>query len=104
MTGCPVKAAVDAIGGKWKPGILFRLLEGSWRLSELRRDMPWISERVLIRQLRELEADGIVLRHDHGEMPPRVDYALTAYGRTLEPLLTEMGRWGEAHLVRASGA
>ena len=60
--------------------------------------MPWISERVLIRQLKELVADGVVARTDHGEMPPRVDYALTPYGDTLGPVLDAMGAWGQQHL------
>jgi DNA-binding HxlR family transcriptional regulator len=104
MTACPVQTAVDAVGGKWKPGILFRLQNRSYRLSELCREMPWISERVLIRQLRELESDGIVARTDHHEMPPRVDYALTPYGETLRPLLSELGRWGAGHVQHRAAA
>lgn len=100
MTSCPVQAAVEAVGGKWKPGILHRLQDGRLRLSEMRRQMPWISERVLIRQLQELVAAGLVDRRDHGTMPPRTDYGLTPHGETLRPLLAEMGRWGEAHLAR----
>ena len=103
MPACPVQTAVTVMGGKWKPGLLYRLQQGTYRLSELRRLMPWISEKVLIRQLRELEADGIVARHDYGEVPPRVDYCLTEYGRSLAPLLAEMCRWGEAHLARREG-
>jgi DNA-binding HxlR family transcriptional regulator len=102
MPACPVQTAVSVMGGKWKPGLLYRLRQGPYRLSELRRHMPWISEKVLIRQLRELEADGIVLRHDHHEKPPRVDYSLTEYGQTLGPLLDEMCRWGGGHLDRSS--
>ena len=102
MRPCPIQTAVSVMGGKWKPGILYRLQGGTFRLSELRRQMPWISEKVLIRQLRELEADGIVRRHDHGEVPPRVDYALTDYGQTLRPLLDAICAWGEGHVARTA--
>lgn len=95
--GCPVQATVDAMGGKWKPGILSRLRGGRLRLSEMRRQMPWISERVLIRQLKELQAAGLVTRVDHGTMPPHTDYGLSERGRTLEPLLDAMAQWGATH-------
>jgi len=97
---CPVQAAVDVIGGKWKPGIVFRLQNGTYRFGALKREMPWISERVLIRQLKELEADGVVTRKDYREVPPRVEYSLSEYGETLGPLLQEVAAWGEAHLKR----
>ena len=71
---------------------------GTYRFSELKRELPWISERVLIRQLKELEADGIVTRKDYREVPPRVEYSLSDYGETLRPLLREVAAWGEAHL------
>lgn len=102
MTACPVQTAVEAMGGKWKPGILFRLLDRPLRLSEMTRDMPWISERVLIRQLRELEADGVVERRSRDGYPLFTVYALTAHGQTLQPLLMELGRWGHAHLARGA--
>lgn len=95
---CPVQATVNVIGGKWKPGIVFRLQNGTYRFGALKREMPWISERVLIRQLKELEADGIVTRKDYREVPPRVEYSLSAYGETLRPLLREVAAWGSAHL------
>jgi DNA-binding HxlR family transcriptional regulator len=103
MQRCVVQTAVDVVGGKWKPGILFRLQGRTIRLADMAREMPWISERVLIRQLRELEAAGIVARTDHGTRPPRVEYGLTEYGETLRPLLAEMGRWGAGHLARGAG-
>lgn len=98
QTPCPVQTTVSVIGGKWKPGIVFRLQNGTYRFSALKREMPWISERVLIRQLKELEADGIVTRKDYREVPPRVEYSLSPYGETLRPLLNEVAAWGEAHL------
>ena len=97
---CPMKAATEAFGGRWRPGILWRLLDGPKRYGELRRDMPWISEKILIRHLRELEAEGLVHRDDHGTQPPRVDYSLTDYGARLRPLLEAMADWGAAHQTR----
>lgn len=99
-TPCPVEAAVTAMGGKWKPGILFRLRGGRLRLSEMRRQMPWIAERVLIRQLRELEAAGLVTRVVHRRMPPHTDYGLSPYGETLRPVLDAMRAWGAGHIAR----
>lgn len=95
---CPVQTAIGIVGGKWKAGILFRLQRGPMRLSELLRQMPWISERVLIRQLKELVEVGVVHRHDYRMVPPRVDYTLTDYGRTLGPILAAVGDWGQRHL------
>ncbi|MGL4238451.1 winged helix-turn-helix transcriptional regulator [Tabrizicola sp.] len=97
-TPCPVQTAIGIVGGKWKAGILFRLQKGPMRLSQLLREMPWISERVLIRQLKELVQVGVVSRHDHHTIPPRVDYALTPYGQTLGPILLAIGNWGQAHI------
>ncbi len=94
---CPMEVANRVFGGKWKPGILFRLVDGHYRFGELKRDMPWISERVLIRQLKELVADGIVHREDFREVPPRVEYSLTTHGLTLAPLLKSMAQWGDRH-------
>lgn len=101
---CHVQAATAVIGGKWKPGILFRLINRPYRLSELKREMPWISERVLIRQLKEMEADGIIVRTDYREVPPRVDYRMSAHGLTLKPVLEAFGAWGELHLSRLDPA
>lgn len=99
-TSCPTQTAVEVMGGKWKPAILYRLQKGTFRFGVLRRQMPWIGERVLIRQLKEMEVDGLVVRIDHREMPPRVDYTLSDYGRTLVPILDAMAGWGKAHLAR----
>ena len=100
---CPVQTSVAVIGGKWKPGILYRFGDRTLRLSELRREMPWVSEAVLVRTLRELEADGLVARHDHGTWPRRVDYRLTEYGRTVIPVLDAVAAWGEGHIARNGG-
>lgn len=96
--GCPMEACVEVIGGKWKGVILFHLLGGTRRFNELMRLMPAVTQRMLTRQLRELEADGIVARKVHAEVPPRVEYSLTEFGRTLEPVLRTLQGWGAAYL------
>ena len=100
---CSLEVIVAVLGGKWKPGILFNLLEGPLRFAELRRKLG-VTEKVLTQQLRELEAHGVVSRKASGDVPPRVTYSLTPYGRTLRPILVRMGRWGERHLERLNGA
>jgi DNA-binding HxlR family transcriptional regulator len=97
---CPIKATVDVIGGRWKPLILFYLLDQPKRFSALRKDIPSVTAQMLTLQLRQLEADGIVARTIHAEVPVRVEYALTTYGRTLSTLLRGMRKWGEQHLNR----
>jgi DNA-binding HxlR family transcriptional regulator len=95
---CPVEVTLAVIGGKWKAVLVFHMARGGvQRFAELRRKTPGISERVLTRQLRELEADGIVTREVFPEVPPRVEYSLTDYGRTLKPITEAMCEWGKAH-------
>lgn len=107
--GCPVEACVEVIGGKWKGVILFHLLGGTRRFNELQRLVPGITQRMLTRQLRELEADQIVLRRVYAEVPPKVEYSLTDFGRSLEPVLKTLQGWGMQHLesitrIRRGGA
>jgi DNA-binding HxlR family transcriptional regulator len=97
---CPVEATLDVIGGKWKALILFWLKDDVCRFGELRRRIPDISERMLTQQLRELEAHGIVRRQVYPVVPPRVEYSLTPYGRTLRPITELMCTWGKQHLKR----
>ena len=97
---CPIKATVDVIGGRWKPLILFYLLDQPKRFSALRKDIPGVTAQMLTLQLRQLEADGIVARSIHAEVPVRVEYRLTTYGRTLSTLLGDMRKWGEHHINR----
>lgn len=97
---CPIKATVDVIGGRWKPLILFYLLNQPKRFSALRKDIPGVTAQMLTLQLRQLEADGIVARRIRAEVPVRVEYRLTTYGRTLSTLLGDMRKWGEQHLNR----
>lgn len=95
---CPVEATIAAVGGKWKILILWRLGDQTRRYGELKRLLPEITEKMLIAQLRELEADGVIARTSYGEVPPRVDYALTPHGRKLKPVLEAMCGWGQEHI------
>ena len=91
---CGLDAALFVLGGKWKPLILFHLAHGTRRYGELRRAIGSVSDKVLIQQLKELQADGIVDRADFGEIPPKVEYSLTAFGRTLGKALAPLCEWG----------
>ena len=99
-TGCDVEATLSVIGGRWKPILLCHLLDGRKRFGELRRLTPNATERMITLQLRELEADGVVSRHVYAEVPPRVEYEATEFGRSLEPILVLMQDWGAAFKVR----
>jgi DNA-binding HxlR family transcriptional regulator len=94
---CPVEVTLDVIGGKWKGMVLYRLLEGTARFNELRRIIPAITQRVLTTQLRELERDGVISRRVYAEVPPRVEYRLTEFGRGLAPLFNLMEQWGKKY-------
>ena len=91
---CGLDAALFVLGGKWKPLILFHLAHRTRRYGELRRAIGGVSDKVLIQQLKELQADGIVARLDHGKIPPKVEYSLTAFGRTLGKALAPLCEWG----------
>lgn len=101
---CPVEAALAVIGGKWKPIILWWLNERTCRFAELRRSIPGITEKMLTQQLRELEADGIVTRTVYPVVPPKVEYSLTPYGRSLDEALRAISLWGKAHMERTGAA
>lgn len=100
--GCAVEAALEVIGGKWKGVLLFHLLGGTLRFGELRKRLPGVTQRMLTQQLRELEEDGVINRKVYAQVPPRVDYSLTEFGRTLEPIVLLMRDWGDVYLVRRS--
>lgn len=100
--GCPLTAALAAIGGKWKLIIVYWLAESPKHFAALRRVMPGISQKVLTEQLRELMSDGIVHRQPKGAIPAPVEYSLTDYGRTVLPLAEDVRLWGRAHLERST--
>ena len=97
--GCPVEATLDLIDGKWKGVILYHLLDDTIRFNELKRRLSRITQRMLTRQLRELEADGLIHREIYAEVPPRVEYSLTALGRSLEPVVRMLWTWGNQYLA-----
>jgi DNA-binding HxlR family transcriptional regulator len=92
---CPVTKAVEFIGGKWKPIILFLLMDGPIRFGKLTLFLPSISRKILAQQLKELEEDGLIIRHSFSEKPPRVEYELSPKGATAIPILKAMCAWGQ---------
>ena len=100
VQGCPLTAALAAIGGKWKLIIVYFLAESPKHFAALRKAMPGISQKVLTQQLRELMSDGIVNRDAKGTVPAPVEYSLTDYGRSVLPLVEGVRVWGRAHLER----
>jgi DNA-binding HxlR family transcriptional regulator len=91
---CGMSYTLTAIGGRWKPAILFRLSQGKLRYSALRDSIPNVTERMLVLQLRELEKDGLIKRLVYAEVPPRVEYELTDKGKSLKPILRSLSEWG----------
>ncbi|MFI7490252.1 winged helix-turn-helix transcriptional regulator [Micromonospora echinaurantiaca] len=96
---CGLDAAVDVVGGKWKALILWELHHGPRRFAEVRRGVSGISEKMLIQQLREMEAYGLVHREVYRQVPPKVEYSLTAFGASLNEALIPLGEWGERHMA-----
>lgn len=96
---CGLDATLRIISGKWKPLILYFLLRGPNRYGELKRAIRDVSDKVLIQQLKELEADGVLLRTDYKEVPPRVDYTLTPLGRSLAQALEPLCNWGTENMA-----
>jgi DNA-binding HxlR family transcriptional regulator len=96
--GCSVEATISLIDGKWKCVILFHLLGGTLRFNELRRLIPEVTQRMLTNQLRELEADGLIVRKVYPQVPPKVEYSISPLGRSLEPVLLGLKDWGDEHI------
>jgi len=96
--GCSVEATLSLIDGKWKCVILFYLLKNTLRFNELRRLIPDLSPRMLTTQLRELEADGLIVRKIYPQVPPKVEYSMAPLGLSLTTVLAALKDWGDAHL------
>jgi DNA-binding HxlR family transcriptional regulator len=90
---CPAEATLAVIGGRWKVPILWHLFPGCRRFSELRRDLPGVTQKMLVQQLREMERDGIVIRRVYPQVPPKVEYSLSRRGKSLEPVVKAMCKW-----------
>jgi DNA-binding HxlR family transcriptional regulator len=97
LPALPIERALKAISGRWKAVILYHLLDGPKRLSELKRRLPRISQKVLVQQLRELEEHRLVHREVFRQVPPRVDYSATPLGLSLEPVMLALCAWGTCH-------
>ena len=95
---CPVEITLKVIGGRWKVLILKELFEGVKRFNQLHRSLGGVTQKMLTQQLREMEADGIVYRQVYLQVPPKVEYSLTALGKSLKPIMNEMHEWGIKHL------
>jgi DNA-binding HxlR family transcriptional regulator len=103
--GCPVEATLCLIGGKWKGVMLWHLLEeDTLRFNEIRRRLPKVTQRMLTNQLRELEADGFIVRTVYAQVPPKVEYSMSELGRSLEPVILALKAWGESHARVSIGA
>ena len=97
---CKVEDALGILVGKWKPIILLNLMkERTQRFSELQRNLPGITQKMLTKQLRELEEEDIIKRVVYPQVPPKVEYSITEYGKTLEPILADMHEWGMKHTL-----
>lgn len=94
MPACPVATTVQIIGSKWKLLIMRNLMQRPWRFNELRKDLEGISQKVLTDSLRSMESDGIITRTVYPEVPPRVEYALSALGESMRPIMDAMEEWG----------
>lgn len=97
LPACPVETTLTLIGDKWKVLILRDLLPGTKRFGELRRSVGGVSQKVLTAQLRAMEQSGLISRKVYAEVPPRVEYSLTALGQSLKPILDAMQNWGEEY-------
>ena len=97
LPACPVETTLSLIGDMWKVLILRDLMPGTKRFGELKKSIGSVSQKVLTAQLRDMESNGLVTRTVYPEVPPRVEYSLTALGRSLKPILDAMWNWGESY-------
>ena len=97
LPACPVETTLSLIGDKWKVLILRDLMPGTKRFGELKKSIGSVSQKVLTAQLRDMESNGLVTRTVYPKVPPRVEYSLTALGRSLKPILDAMWNWGESY-------
>lgn len=98
-TDCGVEAALELIGGKWKGVILYHLQKGELRFNQLARLLPKVTQRMLTRQLRDLEQDGLIQRTVYPEVPPKVEYRLSPKGQSLNELVQQLKHWGETYVL-----
>jgi DNA-binding HxlR family transcriptional regulator len=96
-----VQTTLTVIGNKWKPLILWHLLEGTRRFGELEKSLKPISQKILASELRALAADGIIHREIYRQVPPKVEYWITPYGLSLRPVLENLAKWGQAHQLKS---
>jgi DNA-binding HxlR family transcriptional regulator len=95
---CPVEVALSLIGGKWKILILWHLFyDGTLRFGELKKALPGVTQKMLIEQLKDMEADGLVIRTVYAQMPPKVEYSLTELGKSIKCILDPIYSWGEKY-------
>lgn len=92
---CPIEIGINRIAGKWKMPILWRLIQGTSRFNELQRALAPITQKTLTQQLREMEYDGLICRRVYAEVPPRVEYSLTALGKSIRPVFDILCQWGK---------
>jgi DNA-binding HxlR family transcriptional regulator len=94
---CPVETTIDVLTGKWKILILWYLKDEKKRFNELQKLLPRTTQKMLIQKLRELEEDGLVHREVYPVVPPKVEYSITSYGKSLKPILKQLYLWGDIH-------
>ncbi len=97
---CPIEATLDLIGGKWKALLLWHLMSGTLRFHELRTLVPQVTPKMLTQQLRDLEKDGLIFRKVYPVVPPKVEYSLSEFGKSLIPILDVMCHWGSDYLEK----
>lgn len=98
--GCPIETLIHVLGGKWKPIILWNIIESKKRFNELEKLIPNVSQKMLSQHLRDLEREGIIDRTVYPSVPPKVEYSLSEYGKTLIPVAEVMCDWGKNHSKR----